>query len=84
MPLPSLPKTSSSEIDQANQVQSLKSKSNLKQVKQLVGIDFGKVDVEGLESYEKALEAYESEAYQKALKVLDGGADRDFRIFEGV
>lgn len=36
------------------------------------------------ESYEKALAAYESEAYQKALKVLDGGADRDFRIFEGV
>ena len=36
------------------------------------------------ESYETALAAYESEEYQKALQVLDGGADRDFRIFEGV
>jgi uncharacterized protein (DUF1330 family) len=36
------------------------------------------------ESYEAAVAAYESPAYQKALEVLDGGADRDFRIFEGV
>ena len=36
------------------------------------------------ESLEKAIAAYNSEEYQKALQVLDGGADRDFRIFEGV
>ena len=36
------------------------------------------------ESYKKAIEAYESEENQRALKVLDGGSDRDFRIFEGV
>ena len=35
------------------------------------------------ESFAKALEAYESEDYQKALQALDGGADRDIRIFEG-
>ena len=35
------------------------------------------------ESFEKAKAAYESEDYQKALKALDGGADRDVRIFEG-
>ena len=36
------------------------------------------------ESLEKAIAAYNSDEYQKALQVLDGGADRDFRIFEGV
>ncbi len=36
------------------------------------------------ESLEKAVAAYNSDEYQKALQVLDGGADRDFRIFEGV
>ncbi len=36
------------------------------------------------ESYTKALEAYNSEDYQEALQALDGGADRDIRIFEGV
>ena len=36
------------------------------------------------ESFAKALEAYESDDYQKALQALDGGADRDIRIFEGV
>jgi len=36
------------------------------------------------ESYEAAVAAYESPAYQKALEALDGGADRDFRIIEGV
>ena len=34
------------------------------------------------ESLEKALQAYEIPEYQEALKALDGGADRDFRIFE--
>ena len=36
------------------------------------------------ESFAKAKEAYESEAYQTALKALDSAADRDFRIVEGV
>ena len=36
------------------------------------------------ESLEKALKAYESPEYQEALKALDGGVDRDFRIFEGL
>jgi len=35
------------------------------------------------ESYEIALAAHESEAYQKALQALGSGADRDFRIVEG-
>jgi len=35
------------------------------------------------ESFAKAVEAYESEAYQKALKVLGSAAERDFRIVEG-
>ena len=36
------------------------------------------------DSYEKAVAAYESPDYQKALKALDGGADRDVRIFAGL
>ena len=36
------------------------------------------------DSYEKALAAYDSEAYQKALRALGSGAERDFRIAEGV
>lgn len=36
------------------------------------------------ESFEKAVETYESEAYQQALKALGSAADRDFRIVEGV
>ncbi len=32
----------------------------------------------------KAIETYESPAYQAALKVLKGGAERDIRIVEGV
>ena len=36
------------------------------------------------ESYEAVIAAYESEAYQLALKALDAGADRDIRLFEGV
>ena len=35
------------------------------------------------ESLKKAVAAYNSEDYQKALVALDGGADRDIRIFEG-
>ena len=36
------------------------------------------------ESLEKAIEAYNSPAYQRALNALGDGADRDFRIFEGI
>ncbi len=36
------------------------------------------------DSYEKAVAAYDSEAYQKALAVLGSAAERDFRIVEGV
>jgi uncharacterized protein (DUF1330 family) len=36
------------------------------------------------DSYEQALAAYESPAYQEALKALDGGVVRDLRIVEGV
>ena len=36
------------------------------------------------ESFEKAISAYESEDYQKALDALDGGANRDVRLFEGL
>ena len=35
------------------------------------------------DSYEIALAAYKSEAYQKALQALGSGAERDFRIVEG-
>lgn len=35
------------------------------------------------DSYENALAAHESDAYQKALRVLGSGAERDFRIVEG-
>ena len=35
------------------------------------------------DSFDAAVAAYESEGYQKAVKALDGGADRDIRIFEG-
>ena len=35
------------------------------------------------ESLEKAKSFYYGDQYQSALKALDGGADRDIRIFEG-
>ena len=35
------------------------------------------------DSYDSALAARKSEAYQKALQALGPGADRDFRIVEG-
>ena len=35
------------------------------------------------ENFEQAKVAYGSQDYQEALKALDGGADRDIRIFEG-
>lgn len=36
------------------------------------------------ESLEKAVAAYESDAYRAALRALSGGAERDFRIIEGL
>ena len=36
------------------------------------------------DSYDLALPAHKSEAYQKALHALGSGAERDFRIVEGV
>jgi uncharacterized protein (DUF1330 family) len=35
------------------------------------------------DSYDIALTAYKSEAYQKALQTLGSGAERDYRIVEG-
>jgi uncharacterized protein (DUF1330 family) len=36
------------------------------------------------DSFEQAVAAYESEAYQKALVTLPDGMQRDFRIIEGI
>jgi uncharacterized protein (DUF1330 family) len=36
------------------------------------------------DSVEKAVAAYESEAYRVALKALNNGAERDIRIVEGL
>ncbi len=36
------------------------------------------------DSFEAAVAAFESAAYQEALRALDGGADRDIRLFEGL
>ena len=36
------------------------------------------------DSFDAAVAFYESEAYQKALEALSGGADRDVRLFEGI
>ncbi|MBT2674089.1 DUF1330 domain-containing protein [Streptomyces sp. ISL-14] len=36
------------------------------------------------DSFEQAVAAYESEAYQKALVALPDGVERDFRIVEGI
>ena len=36
------------------------------------------------DSFEQAVAAYESEAYQEALAVLSDSVERDFRIIEGI
>ncbi|MEP7345519.1 MAG: DUF1330 domain-containing protein [Gemmatimonadaceae bacterium] len=36
------------------------------------------------ESVDRAITTYESPAYQAALKVLEGAADRDVRIVDGI
>ena len=46
------------------------------------GVDQVVVIVE-FESLEKAITAYESDAYKPALKVFNNAAQRDFRIVEG-
>jgi uncharacterized protein (DUF1330 family) len=46
------------------------------------GLELRTVIVE-FDSYETALAARKSEAYQKALRALGNGADRDVRIVEG-
>ena len=43
-----------------------------------------RIVVTEFESFAKAVAAYESDAYKAALKVLGSGADRDFRIVEGL
>ena len=47
------------------------------------GLQLRTVVVE-FDSYDTALAARESEAYKKALQALGCGAERDFRIVEGV
>ena len=46
------------------------------------GLQLRTVVVE-FDSYDAALAARESDAYQKALQALGSGAQRDFRIVEG-
>ena len=46
------------------------------------GVDQSVVIVE-FENLENAVAAYDSDLYRAALKVLDGAAQRDFRIVEG-
>ncbi|PWT97351.1 MAG: DUF1330 domain-containing protein [Terriglobia bacterium] len=36
------------------------------------------------DTHDRALAAHESQAYQEALRALGSGAERDFRIVEGV
>jgi uncharacterized protein (DUF1330 family) len=43
-----------------------------------------RIVVTEFESFEKAVAAYDSDAYKAALKVLGSGAERDFRIVEGL
>ena len=47
------------------------------------GINQSTVLIE-LNRYDEAINTYHSVDYQKALLVLDNGADRDIRIFEGI
>tara|TARA_B100001121_G_scaffold28714_1_gene23043 strand:- start:207 stop:497 length:291 start_codon:yes stop_codon:yes gene_type:complete len=47
------------------------------------GADYSRNVVVEFDSYEKALTAYSSEEYKKALQLLEGGADRMYAIVEG-
>ena len=53
-------------------------------LKRVVARVYAKNNNNEFDSFAKAIKAYESADYQEALKALDGGADRDFRIFEGL
>ena len=44
----------------------------------------GRVVILEFESVEKAIAAHDSDAYQEALKVIAGAADRDVRIVEAL
>ena len=46
------------------------------------GLDQRSIVIE-FDSVEKAVSAYESPEYQRALEILKGHADRDIRIVEG-
>ena len=43
-----------------------------------------RVTLIAFDSMEQAVATHESEAYQRALKALDGGATRDIRFVEGL
>ena len=47
------------------------------------GADYSRNVVVEFDSYDKALTAYSSEEYKKALKLLEGGADRMYAVVEG-
>ena len=47
------------------------------------GADYSRNVVVEFDSYDKALTAYESEEYKKALQLLEGGADRMYAVVEG-
>ena len=47
------------------------------------GAEFMRNVVVEFPSYEIALQAYESDDYQQALAVLDGGAERAYAVVEG-
>jgi uncharacterized protein (DUF1330 family) len=47
------------------------------------GLDQRTVIIE-FDSVQQAIATHDSEAYQNALRALDGGAERDLRIVEGV
>ena len=61
---------------------------NLKKAgKKIKVFEDGKVEQTVLiefESFEKAAECIDSKEYQDALAALDGGANRDCRVFEGL
>ena len=47
------------------------------------GADYSRSVVVEFDSYDKALTAYSSEEYKKALQLLEGGADRMYAVVEG-
>ena len=47
------------------------------------GANYSRNVVGEFDSYDKALTAYESEEYKKALQLLEGGADRMYAVVEG-